>query len=816
MMLFLFTYLTYGILFFAFLRACILIIPLLPWATFHLLVQRNWTMCDTALIIALIAILIVRNCLNKKPNLDFESHGIDDPLENPDEDCLERAQFAERVFALIDKTPIDAHMRIGIYGEWGGGKTSVLNFIKHYCEKEGNAVASFSPWQFRSKEEAWTGFVHSLDKGLSRWQKKQFGQFECENYLKKIADWAIKASEVFPQDWAKQIAQLAVAPLKGMLKETKARLQKSLKDALKEKRLYVFIDDLDRANPDVVYELLMLLNEVVDLSQCVYVIGLDRKATAHTLEGKLGAGKGIAFLEKIINWPFDLPIPSDYAWKTLLNKEMAIYPIISCDDMTSLFDVLPKNPRRFRHFIRYIASLHKGFLQRYGRDEIKCHFLYSAQLLRFEFPEEFALIVKNQAIVEHLPISYFDKTQEEENKKKPAEQHKKTEWAKEFDLILEKVPSESQKRLQRLYDNMRDACSFLSDSEVKNHLLVVEIPELFTWKEFDDFVALLKGKNHSEIIGLLKNLLIAEDNQKSIESRREFIRMLQRRRHSLLERAADVSTESEQKSFIASAQEVVKICETLMEIPELFNGNNPIFDAETIKEWYGKLTHWAHFVGPAHIYEEPRASEKNMALNIAKKISSYPLEILENLTGLFVSYRDDEVNARFIETHKTARAIIDAGVTERLFRRFEQKDGIHAIWGKSLFLYEKGLLFKGPSAFHTPENYKRLKAIADKAKDNFEIQKNFVEFCRMLFYSVTDFVDWARPDEVKQLLLNDVFREIVWTATTVNPLNGRTVGSLEEERQKLLRTVFSSDEKKLPVPKWWQDIIQSFKDRKRS
>ena len=67
--------------------------------------------------------------------------------------------------------------------------------------------------------------------------------------------------------------------------------------------------------------MLMLLNEIVNIGQCIYVIGLDTKTVGEVLKKKLGYIIPKEFLDKIINWPFELPVPSGYEWNILLENE---------------------------------------------------------------------------------------------------------------------------------------------------------------------------------------------------------------------------------------------------------------------------------------------------------------------------------------------------------------------------------------------------------------------------------------------------------------------------------------------------------------
>jgi len=115
-----------------------------------------------------------------------EDFGLDAPLENPEFDCLDRAIFAKRIFKVIEGTPKASNLTIGIFGSWGVGKTTTMNFLKFYCKEANNPVAWFNPWQFHNREDAWKGLVSSIDKGIATWQGKFIGSLKRQTAIKKL------------------------------------------------------------------------------------------------------------------------------------------------------------------------------------------------------------------------------------------------------------------------------------------------------------------------------------------------------------------------------------------------------------------------------------------------------------------------------------------------------------------------------------------------------------------------------------------------------------------------------------------------------
>lgn len=69
----------------------------------------------------------------------------DRPITDPTEDFLERDSFAENIAKLILHAPPQSSLRIGVYGGWGEGKTSVLKLIQYYLQKEGQVCVWLTP-----------------------------------------------------------------------------------------------------------------------------------------------------------------------------------------------------------------------------------------------------------------------------------------------------------------------------------------------------------------------------------------------------------------------------------------------------------------------------------------------------------------------------------------------------------------------------------------------------------------------------------------------------------------------------------------------
>lgn len=737
----------------------------------------------------------------KKNITEKLEYGIDEPLENPELDCLDRAVFARRIFNTIKGTPETSNITIGIYGSWGSGKTTTMNFLKYYCKQDGHPVASYNPWQFRNREDAWKGFVSSIDKGIAIWQGKSIGSLKRQSAVKKASK---KTRELAATtSVGRVIGSLVLKPLEGLLEQTKQKVQCEIDKALKDKRLFVFIDDLDRAEPEVLYDHLMLLNEIVDLKRCIYIIGLDVDVASKVIENKIRSIDSKGFLDKIVNWQFALPEPTDFEWHELLDNEVKkLDKNIKKDALLSIFAYLPKNPRKFKHFLSYISALHKSFLDRFDEYELNWKVLYLAQLLRIEFPEIFKKIIDSKKILEDLLSGIFtDRLTESSH---TLQENQSPEWLQRIDEISKDLIDIKKEKLRVLYKSLRESAGVLLTEQLINHLLVVENPELFTWKEYNEFKKELLSLVNHEIIGKLKNFIEKANKDKQIERVREFFKMLLRDRNLLLSQAADSIDEEEMRSLINRAKDIMKICFAVLDVEDIFNGHNPLFNVEVFKEWYKNIVEWAHFTHPRELYSEIRQLESDLAKKLAYKASLQTSLIFDSLL---------DRREAFELTHNEVKGILEKALAEEILDRFRRIDGIRELYGTDnrSFRHEKYLLFRLNTAFHNENVYKQLRNIAQESSNNPNIQKNFYEYANMFFYAALKHLDCTEKDEVINLLKEKEFMNIVWEAVVSRRMNLRSVGSLEQQRVKIKQVL--GDENALPVPDWWTKMLSEVKEK---
>ena len=304
----------------------------------------------------------------------------DIPVENIEDEALGLRAYVDSLTEFIQQC--ETPMTIALQGDWGSGKTSLMNLIKTKTVNSNNKIHTvwFNTWQFSQFEmqgelsiSLLSNFVDALGIDESKTAKNMlFGLRKLGKLAaSQVADMvggeigAKTVDKIFEKlggsdiDPAQQISKLK----EEIEKLVKKKIEKDSKD-----RIVVFIDDLDRLLPEKAVELLEVFKLFLDVPGCVYVLACDYHVIAQGLKKKFGVGadelKGKSFFDKIIQLPFSMPLGQyqvkDYI-KSLLDKIHIEYNKEKEDDITSYADMVNYstgfNPRSMKRLFNSLLLL---------------------------------------------------------------------------------------------------------------------------------------------------------------------------------------------------------------------------------------------------------------------------------------------------------------------------------------------------------------------------------------------------------------------------------------------------------------------------
>ena len=285
--------------------------------------------------------------------------GITDmPCTSEEEDLLEISKYVKGLGKFIRecKTP----MSIAIQGDWGTGKTSTLNLLKKNLEadKDTNGIKCvfFNTWQysqFNMEDSLYVSFVHNLVKqcGGNDEILRIVAAFGKLAFFKAV-DWRFGAN-------ASEILDGFEKAKKDQM-ESVSKLQEDFAELVKKtgKRLVIFIDDLDRLNPEVAVELLEIIKLFVNVENSIFVLAIDYEVVVKGVRKKYGENlseeKCRNFFDKIIQLPFKMPVER-YNLTELVRKAVQEQTHMTDEGVNIvaefISDVMGTNPRTFKRLV---------------------------------------------------------------------------------------------------------------------------------------------------------------------------------------------------------------------------------------------------------------------------------------------------------------------------------------------------------------------------------------------------------------------------------------------------------------------------------
>lgn len=243
-------------------------------------------------------------------NRDFNVY-IDSPLSEVDDKTFEN--FAENLSKAINEFyPImeenNNSFVISLNGEWGSGKTTMLNLFSNKIKEYGDiTIINFNPWNFSSSEDLIRKFFLQVFSNLNKSEINKPLLTVLKKYM-KIIGCVDKIVDSKVTNIASNLGSTAVEFFEeiDLSKCSLSDIKEELNEKLNHKKLLVIIDDIDRLLPNQLLEIFQLVKSVGDLKNIVYVLSFDKAIVNKNLENVF-AYSPEKYLEKIIQISFDIP-----------------------------------------------------------------------------------------------------------------------------------------------------------------------------------------------------------------------------------------------------------------------------------------------------------------------------------------------------------------------------------------------------------------------------------------------------------------------------------------------------------------------------
>ena len=177
-------------------------------------------------------------------------------------------------FILECSTP----MTIAIQGDWGTGKTSMMNLIEEKIKDKAECV-DFNTWQYSQFNLGDQLPVLLLNKLINALADKNEKIEKVKGIMTRLVKLASRTAVGYLSQGTIDISDdKIVADLDAVeeLVELKKIFQNLVdKKTQNGKRVVVFVDDLDRLQPEKAVEVLEVMKVFLDCEKCVFVLAVD-------------------------------------------------------------------------------------------------------------------------------------------------------------------------------------------------------------------------------------------------------------------------------------------------------------------------------------------------------------------------------------------------------------------------------------------------------------------------------------------------------------------------------------------------------------
>lgn len=345
----------------------------------------------------------------------------DMPILLADEDQFERSAYAAKVAHLINDTASNRRSTVyGLTGEWGSGKTSLVNLIRaELSQLPSNwEVVDYNPWVASDPQTLIEEFYRAIVESLPANEIGKNIKDILQKTLRSIEPVASTLGNLgslealITAKVAKSVGE-TVDGLKGIWQpEQKSwpTLYKEASTAFErlDKRILLIIDDVDRLHTDELALLMKVVRLLGRFPRVNYLLIYDEDSLLATLVESTAVGgdkdDAMRFMEKIVQYPIDVPQLTSHQIEEQLVIMFDRLPfearkmdeqndlVTVQREMFGVWEKILTTPRALRRY----AALLVNWIRIYHPDEVNTGDLIILATLRVGFPSVYKRLAEHK------------------------------------------------------------------------------------------------------------------------------------------------------------------------------------------------------------------------------------------------------------------------------------------------------------------------------------------------------------------------------------------------------------------------------------
>ncbi|MBK3575237.1 response regulator [Streptomyces sp. MBT65] len=330
----------------------------------------------------------------------------DEPVSAPEVDRLGTGRAARQLAALVHNSRGAAPFTLAVDAGWGMGKSSLMCLVRAELERrEDVETVWFNAWS-ATGADALEGLIKTvLMKFDERLLRRTLHRLSEHGPLIRaaLATLTVVASPFGLAGLVDRLwRELSVDPrARATMRDELHALATTWAEATAHRPgrlLVVFIDDLDRCAEDTVLAVCEAVKAYLDVPGLAFVIGCDRSALGPSGLLRDLSPAGSAFMEKIFQTSYRLPVPSEEDIRAYVRhcaERSGVRELLDDALVHLIADRSARNPRRIKRLIN-------GFGLECSLNPVWAGFESEAVirtlLLQYLYPEFYRILVASDAL----------------------------------------------------------------------------------------------------------------------------------------------------------------------------------------------------------------------------------------------------------------------------------------------------------------------------------------------------------------------------------------------------------------------------------
>lgn len=270
-------------------------------------------------------------------------------------DFIDYQHYVKAVSKIIDNDDL-LPCSIGVFGDWGSGKSSLMKMIAEKYESEKDIlVIKFNGWLFEGYEDTKTVLMGRIVDEIIKKRKFSEKAYKLASKLLKkidviklsgsaikyglgyatmgpagvaalsVGDAAAKLKEVDYEAYIKQAqSEDSADSIRSNIQEFHENFEELINET-KITKIVVLIDDLDRCSTDTIISTLEAIKLFLFTKQTAFILGADERLIKYAVRRRFPEIPGDSievgrdYLEKLIQYPIRIPALSHVELATYIN-----------------------------------------------------------------------------------------------------------------------------------------------------------------------------------------------------------------------------------------------------------------------------------------------------------------------------------------------------------------------------------------------------------------------------------------------------------------------------------------------------------------